>query len=51
MLMFFFMVGELKHGPLALVDQDMPVILFVTRDSTAPKVQNALQQVFYAFNY
>jgi len=37
--------GELKHGPLALVDQDMPVILFVTRDSTAPKVQNALQQV------
>ncbi|EME32376.1 glucosamine--fructose-6-phosphate aminotransferase (isomerizing) isoform 1 [Galdieria sulphuraria] len=37
--------GELKHGPLALVDQDMPVILFVTRDSTARKVQNALQQV------
>eukprot|EP00871_Galdieria_phlegrea_P006049 jgi/Galph1/931/GphlegSOOS_G5706.1 len=37
--------GELKHGPLALVDQEMPVVLFATRDSTAKKIQNALQQV------
>lgn len=37
--------GELKHGPLALVDENMPVILFANRDSTAPKVHNALHQV------
>jgi glucosamine 6-phosphate synthetase-like amidotransferase/phosphosugar isomerase protein len=26
------MAGELKHGPLALVDNTMPVIMIVTRD-------------------
>ena len=24
--------GELKHGPLALVDNNMPVIMIITRD-------------------
>ncbi|RWS20680.1 glutamine--fructose-6-phosphate aminotransferase [isomerizing] 2-like isoform X2, partial [Leptotrombidium deliense] len=37
--------GELKHGPLALIDMDMPVIMIVTRDKTYPKCMNALQQV------
>jgi len=26
------MAGELKHGPLALVDETMPVIMIVMRD-------------------
>jgi len=26
------LAGELKHGPLALVDNDMPVIMIITRD-------------------
>lgn len=26
------LAGELKHGPLALVDKAMPIILIVTRD-------------------
>ena len=26
------MAGELKHGPLALVDKAMPVMMVVTRD-------------------
>jgi glucosamine 6-phosphate synthetase-like amidotransferase/phosphosugar isomerase protein len=26
------MAGELKHGPLALVDNSMPVIMVATRD-------------------
>jgi glucosamine 6-phosphate synthetase-like amidotransferase/phosphosugar isomerase protein len=26
------LAGELKHGPLALVDDTMPVIMIVTRD-------------------
>lgn len=37
--------GELKHGPLALIDENMPVILFAAKDSCATKVQNALHQV------
>ncbi|KAG8881645.1 glutamine--fructose-6-phosphate transaminase (isomerizing) [Tulasnella sp. 332] len=39
------LAGELKHGPLALIDENMPVILIMTRDSLYPKVQSALSQV------
>ncbi|KAL1117589.1 hypothetical protein AAG570_003904, partial [Ranatra chinensis] len=39
------MAGELKHGPLALVDKAMPVIMIVTRDPVYIKCMNALQQV------
>ncbi|XP_076673359.1 glucosamine-fructose-6-phosphate aminotransferase 2 isoform X2 [Andrena cerasifolii] len=39
------MAGELKHGPLALVDDSMPVIMIVMRDPVYTKCMNALQQV------
>ncbi|XP_026286080.1 glutamine--fructose-6-phosphate aminotransferase [isomerizing] 2 isoform X1 [Frankliniella occidentalis] len=39
------MAGELKHGPLALVDRAMPLMMVVTRDLTYQKCMNALQQV------
>lgn len=39
------MAGELKHGPLALVDRQMPVMMIVMRDPTYQKCMNALQQV------
>ncbi|XP_064124745.1 glutamine--fructose-6-phosphate aminotransferase [isomerizing] 1 isoform X2 [Loxodonta africana] len=39
------LAGELKHGPLALVDKLMPVIMIIMRDNTYTKCQNALQQV------
>lgn len=39
------LAGELKHGPLALIDEELPVILIMTQDSLYPKVQSALQQV------
>ncbi|ORZ12261.1 hypothetical protein BCR42DRAFT_420317 [Absidia repens] len=39
------LAGELKHGTLALVDENMPVILIMTKDSLYPKVQSALSQV------
>lgn len=39
------MAGELKHGPLALIDKAMPVIMIVTRDPVYVKSMNALQQV------
>ncbi|XP_077457107.1 glutamine--fructose-6-phosphate aminotransferase [isomerizing] 1 [Stigmatopora argus] len=39
------LAGELKHGPLALVDNLMPVIMIIMKDHTYVKCQNALQQV------
>jgi len=39
------MAGELKHGPLALVDKEMPVIMIIMRDACYTKCQNALMQV------
>ncbi|XP_015204903.1 glutamine--fructose-6-phosphate aminotransferase [isomerizing] 2 [Lepisosteus oculatus] len=39
------LAGELKHGPLALIDKHMPVIMVVMRDACYTKCQNALQQV------
>lgn len=39
------LAGELKHGPLALVDKDMPVIMVIMRDACYTKCHNALQQV------
>merc|ERR1719431_1018757 len=37
--------GELKHGPLALVDSTVPIILILMRDGVYKKCMNALQQV------
>lgn len=37
--------GELKHGPLALVDEHMPVIALVKADAVAEKVLSNLQEV------
>lgn len=39
------LAGELKHGPLALVDEAMPMIVIATRDPVYPKCMNALQQI------
>lgn len=39
------LAGELKHGPLALIDESMPVILVMTQDSNYNKVRSALEQV------
>lgn len=39
------LAGELKHGPLALIDREMPVIMIIMRDACYNKCQNALQQV------
>jgi len=37
--------GELKHGPLALVDSTVPILMIMMRDSVFTKCMNALQQV------
>ena len=37
--------GELKHGPLALVDETVPIVMIIMRDNVHTKCMNALQQV------
>lgn len=38
------MSGELKHGVLALVDENLPIIMILTRDNIFSKSLNAYQQ-------
>jgi glucosamine--fructose-6-phosphate aminotransferase (isomerizing) len=37
--------GELKHGPLALVDSDMPVVVIAPNDVLLEKVKSNMQEV------
>ena len=37
--------GELKHGPLALVDQSMPVVVIAPNDNLLEKVKANMQEV------
>lgn len=37
--------GELKHGPLALVDADMPVVVIAPNDALLEKVKSNMQEV------
>ena len=39
------MSGELKHGVLALVDENLPIVMILTRDNLFTKSMNAYQQV------
>ncbi len=40
-----YAAGELKHGPLALVDKDMPVISVAPADELIEKLKSNLQEV------
>jgi len=40
-----YAAGELKHGPLALVDEDMPVIAVAPDDDLLEKLKSNLQEV------
>jgi glucosamine--fructose-6-phosphate aminotransferase (isomerizing) len=40
-----YAAGELKHGPLALVDRDMPVIAIAPHDALLGKLKSNLQEV------
>ncbi|PBJ81703.1 glutamine--fructose-6-phosphate transaminase (isomerizing) [Lysobacteraceae bacterium NML93-0399] len=37
--------GELKHGPLALVDAEMPVVVIAPKDALLEKVKSNMQEV------
>jgi glucosamine--fructose-6-phosphate aminotransferase (isomerizing) len=40
-----YAAGELKHGPLALVDREMPVIAIAPNDALLEKLKSNLQEV------
>lgn len=37
--------AEMKHGPIALIDKDMPVVVIATRDSTYEKIISNIEEV------
>lgn len=37
--------AEMKHGPIALIDEEMPVIVIATKDSSYEKVVSNIQEV------
>jgi glucosamine--fructose-6-phosphate aminotransferase (isomerizing) len=37
--------AEMKHGPIALIDDDMPVVFIATKDSSYEKVISNIQEV------
>ena len=37
--------AEMKHGPIALIDEDMPVIFIATRDNSYVKVLSNIEEV------
>ena len=39
------LAGEMKHGPLALVDETLPIFVIATKDSLYAKQQSVIQQV------
>lgn len=40
-----YQAGELKHGPLALVDKDMPVVVIAPNDMLLKKLKSNMQEV------
>ena len=37
--------GEMKHGPIALVDKDMPVLFLITKSPTYDKIMSNIQEI------
>ncbi len=37
--------AEMKHGPIALIDEEMPVVVVATKDHTYEKIINNIQEI------
>jgi len=37
--------GEMKHGPIALIDENMPVVALVPKDSTYDRMMSSVEEV------
>jgi glucosamine--fructose-6-phosphate aminotransferase (isomerizing) len=40
-----YAAGEMKHGPIALIDQNMPVVVLASRTPVLEKIQGNLEEV------
>ena len=40
-----YAAGELKHGPIALIDEDMPIVFLISYDEKLQKVISNLEEV------
>ncbi len=40
-----YAAGELKHGPIALIDEDMPVVALAPKDSTHARMLSNMEEV------
>ena len=40
-----YAAGELKHGPIALIDQDLPTIAIVSKDGFEGKIKSNIQEI------
>uniref|UniRef100_A0A7C3Z8C1 Glutamine--fructose-6-phosphate aminotransferase [isomerizing] n=1 Tax=Desulfobacca acetoxidans TaxID=60893 RepID=A0A7C3Z8C1_9BACT len=40
-----YAAGEMKHGPIALIDQNMPVVVLASRSPVLEKIQGNLEEV------
>ncbi len=40
-----YAAGEMKHGPIALIDEDFPSVCIATRDSSYQKMLNNIEEV------
>ena len=37
--------AEMKHGPIALIDENMPVVVVATKDNTYDKIISNIQEI------
>ncbi|NOT30456.1 MAG: glutamine--fructose-6-phosphate transaminase (isomerizing) [Planctomycetes bacterium] len=40
-----YAAGEMKHGPIAMIDRDMTTVVIASRDSVASKVRSNIEQI------
>jgi glucosamine--fructose-6-phosphate aminotransferase (isomerizing) len=40
-----YAAGEMKHGPIALIDREMPVVVLATRSPVLEKIQGNIEEV------
>ncbi|MBI5234326.1 MAG: glutamine--fructose-6-phosphate transaminase (isomerizing) [Deltaproteobacteria bacterium] len=40
-----YAAGEMKHGPIALIDEDMPVVILAPKDESYVKILSNMQEV------
>ena len=40
-----YAAGEMKHGPIALIDEEMPVVVLAPRDAVYEKIARNMQEV------